>query len=172
MQSKPETSIKYNKWHFWRIANSSIVFFSFFSPWVWWKEPLTLRNGFQLLDFIQKMARFEIFVQIIEVSERIRFALGLGQLTLDLYAILIYSALNLLLIVFDHKLGKKSVWITTVLCLILIILGARSLWKIPSTFVGDGWHGLSFMLWGYWLVLIGLVSSFIFEVSSFISKRT
>jgi hypothetical protein len=172
MQSKPKTSKLLIKWNLWRIVNSSVIFFPFFIPWVWGREGgIYTFTGFHLLDFIQYMARFEIFVQEREFSGRVRLALGLGQLAIDLYSILIYCVLNLLLITFGHKLGKKFIGVISVLCLILIMLGARSLWKIPFSFVGDGWHGLSFTLWGYWLVLIGLVSSFIFEISYFISKR-
>lgn len=172
IQSESKSSTLFNKWNLWRVTNSAIIFFSFFVPWIWYTDMGDYKStGFKFLDFVQYMARFEIFVQEREFSERIRFALGLGQLTIDLYAILIYCALNLLLITFGHKLTKKSIWVISVLCLILITLGARSLWIIPFSFVGDGWHGLSFMLWGYWLVLSGSVSSFVFEISYFISKR-
>ncbi len=171
IQSESKTSTLFNKWNLWRVINSTIIFFSFFAPWILYTDTKDYTTGFKFLDFVQYMAKFEIFVQEREFSERVRFALGLGQLTIDLYAILIYCALSLLLITFGHKLPKKFVWITPLLCLILITFGARSLWKIPSSFIGDGWHGLSFMLWGYWLVLSGLVSSFVFEISYFISKR-
>lgn len=172
LQSKLRTSAAFNKWNLWRITNSAIILFSFFVPWTWYKDMGDYKpTGFRLLGFIQYMARFEIFIQERDFSERVRFALGLGQLTIDLYAILIYCALNLLLIIFRHKLAKKSIDVNSVLCLILIMFGARSLWKIPFSFIGNGWHGLSFTSWGYWLVLSGLVSSFVFEISYFISKR-
>ena len=173
IQPEPKTSMLLSKWNLWRVTNSVIIFFSFFATWIRYADMGDYKpTGFQFLDFIQYMAKFEIFVQEREFSERVRFALGLGQLTVDLYAILLYCALSLLLIAIGRKLAKKSFRTISILCLILITLGARSLWEIPFSFIGDGWHGFSYMLWGYWLALSGIVSSFVFEVCYFISKRT
>lgn len=173
IQSESRTSTSFDKWNLWRVTNSAILFCSFFAPWILYTDMGDYKaTGFRFLGFVQYMAKFEIFVQEREFSERVRFALGLGQLTIDLYAILIYCALGLLLITFGHKFAKKPIWINSLLGLILIMLGARSLWEIPFSFISNGWHGLSFMLWGYWLVLSGLVSSVVFEISYFMSKRT
>lgn len=174
IQPEPKTSTFPNKWNIWRLINSAVIFFSFFAPWIWYVDTgdYGKETGFQFLYFIQYMAKFEIFVQEREFSERVRLALGMGQLTVDLYAILIYCALNLLLLIIGSKLTKRSFWITSLFCIFLIAIGTRSLWKIPFSFIGDGWHGFLFMQWGYWLALSGLISSLVFEIDYFITKRT
>ncbi len=168
IQFKLANLIKLGKWEIWRIMNSIVILFSFFIPWVWEKEgPVFTFTGFRILDFYQYMARFEVFEQEIELTERVRIALGLGQHFIGLYAILIYCALNLFFAIHKPQLINKPVWITSVLC--LIALGIRSLWVTP--FLDEGLQGLSFTSWGYWLVLIGLVSSIVLEIAYSIFKR-
>ncbi len=168
-QSRLTVSPIFSKWNLWRIMNSAAMFFSFFTPWMWGKEGgIYTFTGFRMLDFYQHIAWFEVFVQERGLSERVRLALGLGQHFIGFYAILIYCALNLFFAIHRPNLVNKPVWIISALC--LIALGIRSLWVTP--FLDEGWRGLAFTLWGYWLVLIGLISSITLEVGYSTSKRT
>ena len=156
-------SMLFNRWNVWRVTNSAIIFFSFFVPWFRY-DIGHQSTGFQFLGYVQYMAR-ELFVQEIEF-----FGL-FGQLIVYLYAILIYCALNLLLLAFRRPLAKKSDQVISLLRLILIMLGAIGFWKISFSFIGSGWNILSSVSWGYQLILTGLISAFILEISYLISKR-
>jgi len=171
---KPLDFMKFDKWNTWRVINSMVISLSFFAPFVvmdWggqrdWRHAL-IATGFKTLHFYQYMTGFEVFVQERELFERIRLVFALGQYFFGLYAILTYCVANLFLAAFRPKLFNKPVWIVLVFC--VIILGLRSLWCISALDIG--WEALSNALLGYWLVVIGLVSSLILEIQYFLSKR-
>jgi hypothetical protein len=52
--------------------------------------------------------------------------------------------------------------------LCLLALGGISLLKILNMF---GIQDLTLLQWGYWIVVVGLISSVVLEISYFISKR-
>ena len=166
--------MKLNKWNTWRTINSIVIFFSFFAPFVvvdWGSQRdlnhALIATGFKTLDVYQYITGFEVFVQERVLFERIRLAFALGQYFVGLYAILIYCVANLFLATFRPNVFNKPVWIVLVFC--TIVLGLRSLWRIAALDIG--WEALSNALLGYWLVLIGLVSSVILETGYFLSKR-
>jgi hypothetical protein len=165
---------KFNKWNIWRIINSVVIFLSFFAPFVvmdWGGQRdlnhALIATGFKTIDFYQYITGFEVFAQERELFERIRLVFALGQYFFGLYAILAYCLANLFLAAFRPKLFNKPIWIVFVL--FVIVLGLRSLWRISALDIG--WEALSNGLFGYWLVLIGLVSSVILEIYYFFSRR-
>jgi hypothetical protein len=167
MQSKQKDLMKPNKWKNWRIINSIAIFFSFFAPWAGGERDLShaLITGFKTLDFYGRLGID--FLTNVNLSSHT----GINLLTkyfLGLVAILIYCVLNMLLAVFRAKLVDKLIW--RLLTFFLIALGAISLWHVSA--LDAGWYALSNSLWGYWLVLIGLVSSIALEISYFLSNRT
>jgi hypothetical protein len=159
-----------NKWKIWRGINSAIILFAFFIPWaVMDSGSNIIFTGFQMIPFYQSVTRFEVLVQERDWTERIRVAMVMIPYFLGLYALLIYSVLNVLAAAFTDKLVDKKIWNILVFC--LLMLGIINLLHLSGLDHG-AWRNLSSALWGYWLVLIGLVSSIVLELSYFLSKRT
>ena len=163
--------MKINKWKTWRIVNSIVIFLSFFAPFVvmdWGGQrdlsKALIATGFKTLDYYGRLGLS--FLTESSLPSHTGRAL-LIYWFLGLATILIYSALNLLLAMFSSKLIDKPVWTISVFC--LIVLGLRSLWYIPA--LDAGWGALSNTLLGYWLIMIGLASSTVLEISYFLSKR-
>jgi len=164
-------NIKFDKWNTWRIINSLVIFLSLFSPFVVmdWAGQKDLSNaaiatGFKVLDFYGRLTIAFL------TDPSLPFHGGKYLLThyfLGLVAILLYCTLNLILAMFKNRIIDNRIWIISVFC--LIALGLRSLWYVPALDVG--WGALSNALLGYWLILIGLVSSIALEISYFLSKR-
>jgi len=171
-QSKLTDLMKSNKWKIWRISNSGAILFSFFTPWlsmVGGPRELVqaqIYTGFQLLDLWRRLG-----LSFLSMNSVTQSNIGRGLLInyfSGLVAILIYCALGMLLSFLGTKLADKSIW--KIFAFFLILFGARSLYKVAS--LDAGWDAFQYIFWGYWLVLIGLTSSIILEVSFTISKRT
>ncbi len=169
VQSQPTISTS-NQSKVWRIINSLIILFAFFIPWaVMDSANNIIFTGFRMIPFYQSTTRFEMLVQEREWTERIRAAMVMMPYFLGLYALLMYSAVNMFAALFINKLVGKTIWNILVSC--LLILGIINLLHLPGLDRG-AWQNLSLALWGYWLVWVGVVSSIVLETSCFLSKRT
>jgi hypothetical protein len=174
--SKPKISIAPNKWKIWRIINSATILLAYFLPWAVMEGPHNdlkhdlIFTGFQMLDWYRRLGLS--FAHDLELPSDLRIRAAtylLFNCFLGLLTILIYCALNMIVAAFIVKLTDKLVWKILAFC--LLALGVMSLWYIPLLKLTD-LRGLGSALWGYWLVLIVLVSSLILEISYFLSKRT
>ena len=169
-----------SKWNVWRIINSVAILFSFFMPWgVMEGDVNDLSNaliftGFEMLQWYRRLGLTFAFDSDLPSHDRISIATFLlVRCFLGLATTLIYCALNMIAAVFKTKLVDKSVWAILPFC--LIALGGLSLWSIPVLHITDwvgNWRSLSHALLGYWLALIGLVSSIVLEIYYLRSKRT
>ncbi len=160
-----------NKWKTWRITNSVVILFSFFAPWlsmVGGPRELVqaqIYTGFQVLDLWRRLG-----LSFLSMNSATQSNIGRGLLIhyfSGLVAILIYCALNVLLTILGSKLVEKTIW--KILAFSLILLGVKSLSKVAS--LDAGRDAFQYTFFGYWLVLIGLMSSVIVEISSMSLKR-
>jgi len=175
IQSKTTAWIASNKWKAWRIINSATILFAYFIPWGVMEgdkndyRHALIYTGFQMLDWYRRLGLTFAFDLELPSQDRISAATYLLiRCFLGLLAMLIYCALNMIVAVFTTKLIDKPIWKMLTFC--LLVLGGMSLWYIPGLSLTD-WRGLGAALWGYWLVLIVLVSSIVLEISYFLSKK-
>lgn len=163
---------KSDKWKIWRIINSVVILLSFFVPWlsmVGGPRDLVdaqIFTGFQVLELWWGLGLSFLSMNSIEQA-------NIGRnLLLDyfsgLVAILIYCALSVLLTFLGTKLVDKLIW--KIAAFFLILFGVRSLYWVAS--LDAGWDAFLYTFWGYWLVLIGLASSIIVEISYFLIKKS
>ena len=128
-------------------------------------------NGFDLVQWYRRLGLTFLFDLDLPLHDRI--SIGAGLLIHDfsgLVALLIYCALNMIVLVFKTKLIDKPIW--SVLALCLITLGLIHFWymaELNQEWWQDNLHNL---LQGYWLALLGLISSIVLEISYARSKRT
>jgi hypothetical protein len=163
VQPKPITWIASNKWKVWRIINSAIILFAFFGPWLAMETDHD--TGFRAIMIFENYGMFAFELED-TLSERIRIAMTAFPFFLGLLTILIYCALNIFAAILRVKLTDRLVWKILMLC--LLALGGISLLKILNMF---GIQDLTLLQWGYWIVVVGLISSVVLEISYFISKR-
>lgn len=170
-QSKLADLMKSNKWKTWRIINSVAILFSFFAPWlsmVGGPRELVraqIYTGFQVLDLWWRLG-----LSFMSMNSVTQSNIGKGLFIhyfSGLFALLIYCGLNMLPTFLGAKLADKSIW--KILAFFIMLFGARSLYKVAS--LDAGWDAFQYTFWGYWLVLIGLASSIVLEISYAISKR-
>lgn len=126
-------------------------------------------TGFRMLQFYEGLTMITAMDLEMDLPFRISSTFLLLHYLLGLITILIYCVLNMLVAIFRTKLADKPIWNMLIFC--LLALGGMSLWYLPGLSHG-AWQNLSSALWGYWLVLIGLVSSIVLEISYLLSKRT
>jgi hypothetical protein len=174
--SSSDSNISSN-WKIWRLFNSLIIIFSFFTPWIVFlgnKEDYShaiVKNGFQLLDFLQNMTRFQNSLLHRNWLESIQELIG-SPLIEGIVAILIYCIINTCMLVLETNLTRTATWVILRYC--LLALGIRCLWFIAAIGLDDFEHWykvFSFTLLGYWLTLFGLVSSTVLETYFLLSRR-
>ncbi len=162
---KPITWIASNKWKVWRIINSATILFAFFMPWVMMDSANNASdNGFLLIQFLESITVAQLDLLRIDLPSRIKIVLF--SIPLGLVMILIYCALNLFMAVFTIRLMDKAIWNIFISCL-LALAGYSLSGILKITPLQD----LPLLLWGYWIVCTGFVSSVFLEISYFISKR-
>jgi hypothetical protein len=157
-----------SNWKISRIINSAIILFAFFTPWFvdfdWYKTDWYHNTGFGAIMFFRNMGVFEFELEK-SLSGRIGIAILAFPYFLGLIALLIYCVLNMFAAISMTNLTEKLNWRILISC--LLVLGAISLLKILNMV---GTQHLSSLQWGYWIGLIGFISSVVLEISCFISK--